>query len=257
MEGIQSENIEKVRSFLKKNPVMIAGTMGFDKKPQLHKAELCYEEDGVFYFSAAKCEAYYGEISTDPNLVLCSYDPASHTMLRLKGQVVFNDEESVTGKCLEACRTLKERWGHQPEMLIAYFLRDMKAELLNDDGTCEEMVLGTPENVITGITIKKDRELRDRLSRLMERRENECPAPADEEALRRQKIYDGTLLYFAEKAKEVWPRLDIQPAERSVLFETYDEREEYVSLARKRLGNTRIEKPEDFSWWLSEASFEG
>ena len=47
--------------------------------------------------------------------------------------------------------------------------------------------------------------------------------------------------------------MDIQPAERSVLFETWDEREEYVRLARKRLGNARIEKPEDLSFWLSSS----
>ena len=58
-------------------------------------------------------------------------------------------------------------------------------------------------------------------------------------------------LKSAEKAKELWPRLDVQPAERSVLFETYDEREEYMRLARKRLGNAQIEKPEDFTYWLS------
>ena len=104
--------------------------------------------------------------------------------------------------------------------------------------------------------MKKDKELRDRLIRLMERREAEKTEPADESALQQQKLYDGTLLYFAGKAKELWPRLDIQPAERSVLFETYDEREKYVQLARKRLRNARIEKPEDFTWWLSEASFE-
>ena len=88
----------------------------------------------------------------------------------------------------------------------------------------------------------------------MERREAEVPDLSDEEAVRRQKIYDGTLLYLAEKAKEVWPRMDIQPAERSVLFETYDEREEYVALARKRLGNAYIDKPEDFTYWLSEST---
>ena len=46
--------------------------------------------------------------------------------------------------------------------------------------------------------------------------------------------------------------LSLRPAERSVLFETYDEREKYVALAKKRLGNARIDKPEDFTYWLSE-----
>ena len=247
-----AEVLDQIRRILGKNPVLTAGTMGFDKKPQIYKAELCYEEEGAFWFAAPKCETYYGEISLYPELVLGTYDPESGTFLRLRGQVVFDEEEAAVRRCLMASPALEKAWGKDPGMLIAYFLKDLKAELLYDDGTREEAVLGTPENVITGITIKKDKELRDRLSRIMERREAEKPEPADEEALHRQKLYDGTLLYLAEKAREVWPRLDIQPAERSVLFETYDEREKYVALAKKRLGNARIDKPEDFTYWLSE-----
>ena len=247
---------EKIQRILTKNPVLIAGTMGFDKKPQLHKAELCFEENGVYYFAAAKCETYYGEISTYPELGLCNYDPESGTLLRLRGQPVFVEEKSVVERCIDKSPALRKRWGEDPDMLIAYFLKDLTAELLHDDGTAEEAVFGTPEGVLIGITIKKDKALKDRLSRLMERRESEKPELSDEETLHRQKLYDGTLLYLAEKAKELWPRLDIRPAERSVLFETYDEREKYVDLARKRLGNARIEKPEDFTYWLGDLSFE-
>ena len=252
----KTENIGKIQSILTKNPVLIAGTMGFDKKPQLYKAELCFEENGVFYFAAAKCETYYGEISTYPELVLCGYDAESGTLLRLRGQPVFVEDKSVIERCMDKSPALRKRWGENPDMLIAYFLKNLTAELLHDDGTAEEMAIGTPENVLVGITLKKDKELRDRLSRLMEQREAEKPELSDDEALRRQKLYDGTLLYFAEKAKELWPRLDIGPAERSVLFETYDEREEYVNLAGKRLGNARIEKPEDFTYWLGDSSFD-
>ena len=252
MQELKAEITERVREILKRNPVLIAGTMGFDKRQQLHKAELCYEEGGALYFAAAKCEAYYGEISTYPELVLCAYDAESGTLLRLRGKPVFEEEKAVIERCLAGSSALKKAWGHEPDMLIAYFLKDLTAQLVHDDGTLEEAALGTPENVITGITIKKDKELRDRLSRLMERREAEKPAPSDEAASELQKTYDGTLLYFAEEAKKLWPRLDIQPAERSVLFETYDEREKYVQLARKRLKNARIDKPEDFTWWLSQ-----
>ena len=249
-----TNTFEKIKSILNTHPVLAAGTMGFDKKPALHKAQLCYEENGAFYFAAAKCETYYGEISLYPELTLCTYDSEKEVFLRLRGQVVFDQDEAVIRRCLEECPSLNKAWGQEPGMLIAYFLKDLTAQLEYDDGTKEEFVLGTPENVVVGITIKKDKELRDRLVKLMERREAEVPDLSDEEAVRRQKIYDGTLLYLAEKAKEVWPRMDIQPAERSVLFETYDEREEYVALARKRLGNAYIDKPEDFTYWLSEST---
>ena len=105
-----SDTVQKIRELLKKGPALIAGTMGFDKRPQLHKAEVCFEEGAVFYFAAPKCGKYYGEI---------------------------------------------------------------------------------------------------------------------------------------------WPGTDVQPVERSILFETYDERGEYTGLARKRLGNARIDKPEDLTHWLS------
>ena len=248
-----AETIERVKSFLEKNPPLMAATMGFDKKPGLHRIELCYEEDSAFWFAAPKCESYYGEISLFPYLTLCAYDQGADALLRLKGAVVFSEDEAVIARCLSENAALKKAWGKDPGMLIAYFLKDMTAELIGADGSREEWELGTPENVLIGITIKKDKELRDRLIRLMERREAETPELSDEDAVVRQKKYDGMLLYLAEKAKEVWPRMDISPAERSVIFETYDEREKYTLLAKKRLGNTRIDKPEDFTYWLGTA----
>ena len=248
------DTAEKVRRFLKKNPVLIAGTLGFDKKPQLHKAEICYEEDGCFYFAAAKCESYYGEISINPSLVLSGYDAEEGVLLRLKGQVIFSEEESIISRCLAGSPALRKAWGKDPGMLTAYYLKDLAAELIYDDGRREEAVLGLPENILTGISVKKDKEIKERLARLIERREHERGELKEGEALIRQKIYDGTLLYLAEKAKEVWPRLNILPAEQSAVFETYDEREIYTGQARKRLGNARIEKPEDLTYWLSDES---
>ena len=62
----------------------------------------------------------------------------------------------------------------------------------------------------------------------------------------------GALFVFAEAAKALWPRMDIQPIERAAVFETYDEREKYTLLAKKKIGNIRITKPEDLSYWTSE-----
>ncbi|MBP5294205.1 MAG: hypothetical protein J6Y95_00630, partial [Lachnospiraceae bacterium] len=118
---MSDNGLERVRSFLKREPVLIAGTMGFDKKPQLHKTELCFEEDGAFWFAAAKCESFYGELSLFPALTLCAYDREEKTFLRLKGQAVFSEEESVIERCLQASSSLRERWGNEPGMLIAYF----------------------------------------------------------------------------------------------------------------------------------------
>ena len=253
MEEKMYESTERVSRFLKKAPALIAGTMGFDKKPQLHKTDLCYEEDGAFYFAAEKCGRFYGELSLYPQLVLCAYDADEKTLLRIRGLAVFTEEKSVIERCLEGSDALYKRWCKEPDMLIAFFLKDMTAEWIHDDGTREEEDLGTPENVLVGITVRKGKELRDRLVRIMEEREKAATDAVDKTDVRAQKVYDGTLLYLLDKAKEVWPRMNVQPAERSVLFETYDEREEYVRLARKRLGNARIEKPEDITYWLSSS----
>ena len=98
-----------------------------------------------------------------------------------------------------------------------------------------------------GITIRKKTELRDRLARILERREAEPPAVIDETA----KLYDGALFLFAEAAKALWPRMDVRPIERAAVFETWDQREHYTKLAAELVGNAVIDKPEDFSYWLN------
>ena len=59
------------------------------------------------------------------------------------------------------------------------------------------------------------------------------------------------LSYTLPKKQKKYARMDIGPAERSVVFETYDEREEYTGRAKKMIGNARIDKPEDLSYWLN------
>ncbi len=244
---------QAVMDFLQANRVLFAGTMGFDKTPQVRPVEFGYEEDGAFYFAAAKCETYYGEVSQYPQLVLCGYDAKSGRVLTIKGEAVFTEDEAAIAKNLEACKTLQKKWGKDPKMVIAYFLKDMTATLSDLAGeTIETIEFGTPENVLIGITIEKDTEIKDRLVKIMTRREAETPAPSGEAEVSLQKLYDGAVLYFAEKAKEVWPRMDIRPIESSAMFETYDEREKYTGLAKKLIGNARITKPEDLTYYLNK-----
>ena len=54
----------------------------------------------------------------------------------------------------------------------------------------------------------------------------------------------------AEAAKALWPRMDVRPVERAAVYETYDEREKYTSLASSKIGNAVIDKPEDITYWL-------
>lgn len=253
-----NDGIEKIKQFLGDRPVLYAATMGFDKTPNVHPIELCFEQDGALYFAAPKCGRLYGELSTYPLVKICAFDAESGAVVTLSGKPVFTEDEAVIAKCISSCRSIREAWGHDAKMLIAWFLKDAVCEIT---GTKEEdrvvYELGTPENVLIGVRIKKDKELRDRLISIMEERESESVSAKDEAELYRQKLYDGAVLYFAETAKEIWPRMSILPIERSLIYETYDERERFVLRAKKLIGNAEINKPEDLTYWLNKETLIG
>lgn len=251
-EKTMNEAIEKIKDFLGDRQVLYAATMGFDKTPNVHPVELCYEYEGALYFAVPKCGRFYGELSTYPIVKLCAYNAESGAVLTLSGKPVFTEDEAVIAKCIGSCRSIREAWGHDAKKLIAWFLTDAVCEIAGPkDGEMTVYELGTPENVLIGVGIKKDKELRDRLISIMEERESEKVNAEDETELYRQKLYDGAVLYFAETAKEIWPRMNILPIERSLLFETYDERERFVLRAKKLIGNAEINKPEDLTYWLN------
>ena len=253
-----NDGIEKIKQFLGDRPVLYAATMDFDKTPNVHPIELCFEKDGALYFAAPKCGRLYGELSTYPLVKICAFDAESGAVVTLSGKPVFTEDEAVIAKCISSCRSIREAWGHDAKMLIAWFLNDAVCEIT---GTKEEdrvvYELGTPENVLIGVRIKKDKELRDRLISIMEERESESVSAKDEAELYRQKLYDGAVLYFAETAKEIWPRMSILPIERSLIYETYDERERFVLRAKKLIGNAEINKPEDLTYWLNKETLIG
>ena len=242
-------NPDAVRAFLRTHPVLYAATMGLNRQPQVHPVELCLQEEDAFYFAVPKCEALYGELSLHPQVTLCVSDRESRLTFRLEGVAVFTEDGEILSRCLRECASLRERWGGTPEMLIPWFLRDGKCVFRDEaDGTEQALLLGTPENALVGIRISKKTELRDRLSAILAEREAQTAPPEDMEL---QRLYDGALIYFAETAKAMWPRMDIRPIERSALFDTYDQREQFASLAKRLIGNVRIDKPEDLTHWLS------
>ena len=253
-----NEVIEKIKEFLGDRQVLYAATMGFDKTPNVHPVELCYEHEGALYFAVPKCGRFYGELSTYPLVKLCAFNEESGAVLTLSGKPVFTEDGTVISKCISSCRSIRKAWGHDTKMLIAWFLTDAVCEITGPmDGDREVYELGTPENVLIGVRIKKDKELRDRLVSIMEERESEQLIAEDETELYQQKLYDAAVLYFAETAKEIWPRMNIQPIERSLLFETYDERERFVLRAKKLIGNAEINKPEDLTYWLNKGMLTG
>ena len=248
-----NNDFDKVRTFLLEHRLLYAAVTGLDKKPQVHPVRLCYEEGGAFYFAEAKCETSYGEISMSPVLSMCACDVPQGIVFRMKGAPVFTEDEEVVLRCMSEDGILRERWGSEPGMIIAWFLKDAACEFISlKDGSRQVIDLGTPGGALVGITIKKDKELRDRLISVLNDREACGSAAGDEHDIELQKLYDGALMYFAETAKALWPRMDIGPIELSAVFETYDEREKYTGAARKLIGNAVIDKPEDITYWLNK-----
>ncbi|MBR4205579.1 MAG: pyridoxamine 5'-phosphate oxidase family protein [Clostridia bacterium] len=230
---------------------LYAGTVGLDGKPQVRPLSFAREADGALYFLTAKNLRMYAELSKTPYIELCARDAETETVFRLSGKVSFTEEDDVIEPCAELCPSVLRGAGGERKALIAFFLLGATASLESESGGGDlpftELRLPDPTGVLVGITIKKKTELRDRLSRVLERREAE-PLPLDAETA---KLYDGALFVFAEAAKTLWPRMDIQPIERAAVFETWDEREKYTALAARLIGNAVISFPEDITYWLN------
>ena len=231
-------------------PVQYAATIGLHGNPQVRPVSLCFAENGTLYFSAAKSSFFYAELCRDPRIQLCCYDDETGSSLRVSGKVCFTQEPAVLARCLSDDHAAGPQSDINAENVIAFFLTEMTAELRSplEDVPDRDWALADPGGVLIGIRIKKDTELRDRLSKLLARREAQDTADRDSVS---QKLLDGALFLFAEAAKKLWPRMDIRPIERAAVFETYDEREQYTALAAKLIGNASIDKPEDLTYWLN------
>ncbi len=229
--------------------LLYAGTIGLDGKPQVRPISFAGEANGALYFLTAKNCRMYAELSKTPYIELCAYDAETGTTFRLSGKVSFTEDVDVIERCVLSCPTVLQNAGGDRNMLIAFFLLGAMASLESENILLPsvELRLPDPSGILIGITIKKKTELRDRLIRVLERREAEPPT-LDIETV---KLYDGALFVFAEAAKALWPRMDIQPIERAAAFETWDEREKYTALAARLIGNAVISYPEDITYWLN------
>ncbi len=228
---------------------LFAATVGLDGRPQIRTAAFAYEENGGLYFVTLKSGRMYAELSKTPYIQVCACEPETRTIFRLSGKVCFTEDPAVIGKCAAARPDTLETAGGETKMLIAFFPLGAEAVLESESGEvpAASLRLPDPSGVLIGITIKKKTELRDRIARVLERREAEPPA-LDADLL---KLYDGALCVFADAAKALWQRMDIRPIERAAVFETYDEREKYTALAAALIGNAVIAFPEDITYWLN------
>lgn len=237
----RSDGFSAVSAILRRFTPCYLSTIGLDGAPQVRPVALRLVRDGGFYFTVSRADRLYAELSRDARVSLCVYDSETDTCLRLSGKTHLSEDVGLAADC-----------GADAKTHSVFFLLGASAVLTS---SCEEIgndewLLPDPQGVLIGITIKKDTELRDRIAKVLDRRAAETPNK--EEDLFLKKLYDGALVYFAENAKALWPRMNIQPLEAALLYETYDAREEFTSLAARLIGNAVIDKPEDISYWLNK-----
>ncbi len=242
--------LEFAAAWLARCDTLYAGTVGLDGRPQVRSLCFLFSREGALYFLTAKNRRFYAELCKTPFVQICAFDPKTERLLRLSAKVCFTEDEGL----LRERPALPEALGGDEKALIAFFLLGARAELTEPDQETplSEFSLPDPEGLLIGITIKKKTELRDRIARLLERREAEPPALAPETL----RLLDGALFLFAEAAKALWPRMDVRPIERAAVFETWDQRERYTRLAAELIGNAVIDKPEDLSHWLNPETLE-
>lgn len=233
------EEAGAVAALLAEVPVLMIGTRGLDKQPAVRPVLPPFEQDGALWFAAAKNTRLYAELSLAPACQFCVQGPESGFSFRLSGKASFSEEPEIRDRCLAESPRLRELYAQEPEMLLPFCLTGMRAEF--DDAA----------GLLTGPVLLKKTELRDRLLRILEEREAEGDPPLNEEERGLRLLRDGLLLVLAEQAKAFWPRMNVQPIERAVRFETYDEREEYMRRAKKLVGAVTLGNPEDLTHWLA------
>lgn len=245
----ETTELSAIAALLERSAPVYAGTVGLDGRPQLRPVCYLFQQDGALYFLTAKNRRLYAELCKTPDIQLCVSDRETETCLRISGKVCFTEEKDLILRCFRERPAMTAVLGGDEKALIAFFLLGVRAvrTACYEEVPLEAWSLPDPSGVPVGITIKKKTELRDRLARILERREAEPPARVDEII----KLWDGALFLFAEAAKALWPRMDIRPIERAAVFETWDQREQYTKLAAKLIGNAVIDKPEDLSYWLN------
>lgn len=249
---VKEKKYAQAADALLRSGTVFSATAGLDGRPQARTAAYAFERDGALYFLTLKSSRAYAELSKTPYTEFCVCDATGSSVFRLSGKACFTEDEQTVGDAALSCPGALEKAGGELRMLIAYFLTGAKGMI---EGAGEELgfSLPDPSGVLIGITFKKKAELRDRLSRILQRRESD-PPPLERQELA---LFDGALFVFAAAAKELFPRMDIMPLERSAVFETYDEREEYTARAASIIGNAVIDKPEDLTWWLDHEKWRG
>jgi len=109
-------------------PLQYATTLGLDGNPQIRPIEFKFEEDGVLYFDTVTFYTSYRELQAHPYIQLCVCDQETMTCVRLGGKVNFTSEQSVIDRCFEASPVLTSQFGNNRDVVIGYYLTEVRAE---------------------------------------------------------------------------------------------------------------------------------
>ena len=228
------EIVEKVFNMPYK---VFIGLKGLDKKPWIYSFEAPKEINGVFWWLCDKSTLLSGSLSLNPEIQLFIEDEEG-VVFRLTGKAEFSEDEAIISKCLR--KDMKQ------EYQIALRLKD--ARLTITDGLdSKSLAVKQDDAGFAGVTIKKDREIKERLAKILEERSERKVSSSDF-----QKLYDGVLLALGESAKKLWPSFNLMPLESTLLYDTYDERENYQNKAMALLGSITIKQVEDLTYYTSE-----
>ena len=229
---------EIARDIFARHTEMLIGVKGLDKKPWIYPLGKASEINGTFYWLCDKSTQLYGSLSINEDAQIFIKD--GEDIIRITGKAVFSEDEKIISECL------KDEPEKDPAYQIAFFIKDARLTV-NGNGENTVYVLKTSDETLTGVEMKKDKEIRDRLAKIIAERTEKVVT--DKEY---QKFFDGVLLVFGECAKKLWPSFNLMKLESVLLYETYDEREKYQNQAALSLGNITVKQVEDLSYCLSE-----
>lgn len=232
------DGLTTAREIFSRHTEMLIGVKGLDKKPWIYPLGKASEVNGTFYWLCDKSTQLYGSLSINEDAQIFIED--GDGIVRLTGKAVFSEDEKIISECL------KDEPEKDPVYQIALFIKDARLTVTNN-GESKVYVLKTSDETLTGVDMKKDKEIRDRLAKIIDERTEKVVT--DKEY---QKFFDGALLVFGEYTKKLWPSFNLMQLENVLLYETYDERERYQNQAAAALGNITIKQVEDLSYYLNE-----
>lgn len=231
---------DTAREIFNRHSHMLIAVKGLDKKPWIYPLGKASEINGTFCWLCDKSTQLYGSLSINEDAQIFIED--GEDIVRVTGKAIFSEDEKVISECL------KDEPEKNPVYQIAFFLKDARLTITNKEESTSYS-LKTSDDVITGIEMKKDKEIKDRLAKIINERAEKTVT--DKEY---QKFFDGALLVFGECAKKLWPSFNLMQLESVLLYDTYDERERYQNQAAFALGNIIVKQVEDLSYYLSEES---